>query len=240
MGVARDAGDVAQVIALPVQKVAAATATSADAWTVDEWGRDGTLARLAGSALRMRWDVAVGGHERLPAEGPALVVVNTRHLMLTTWFAALVLARQLDRPVRFVGRPDTAPVGAVARRLGGVLDRPDEVAAALRGGELLVVGASGVVDPQRVGTVDHRLLGAAVLTSTPVFPAAVWVAPLGRSARIEIADAVRPPRHRRGPLAELELADSVAEALQRELAASGAPRTGTPLDWLPVGLGGGR
>lgn len=232
----------AQVIPLPVQKVAAAAAnaTAVRTWDIDDWGRDATLARLAGGMLRMRWSVAVGGHERLPAEGPALVVVNTRHFMLTPWFAALALGHEIDRAVRFVGRPDTAPAGALARRLGGLLDRPDEVAAALRDGQLLVVGAAGVLDPRKVGEIDHRVIGAAVRTSTPVFPAAVSVSPIGRSARIEVADAVRPPRRRRGPFAELELADRLEATLRRQLDASGAPRTGTPLDWIPLSLSGGR
>ena len=49
--------------------------------------------------------------------------------------------------MRFVGRPDIAPVGALARRLGGLLDRPDEVAGALRAGELLVMGAQPSCTP---------------------------------------------------------------------------------------------
>ena len=46
--------------------------------------------------------------------------------------AALALPASTGRPVRFVGRPDAAPIGALARRLGGLLARPDEVAGALR------------------------------------------------------------------------------------------------------------
>lgn len=231
----------AQVIALPVQKVAsaAASATSLSTWDVDSWGRDHTLARIAAIAVRTRWAIACGGQERLPESGPALVVVNARRFMLTPWFAALALCRELDRPVRFVGRPDTAPVGSFARRLGGLLARPDEVAAALRDEQVLVFGATGTLDPRRVGAIDHRVIGAAVRTKTPVFPASVTVSPIGRSARIEIGAAVRPPHRRRGPFAELELADLLEAALTDQLDTSGPPRTGTPLDWIPVGFSAG-
>ena len=232
----------AQVIPLPVQKVAtaAANATAVATWDIDDWGRDHTLARLAGGLLRLRWTIAVGGHDRLPAKGPALVVVNSRHFMLTPWFTALALSHETGRPVRFVGRPDTAPIGAFARRLGGLLSRPDEVAAALRDGQVLVFGASGVLDPRKVGTIDHHVVGAAVRTGSPVFPAAVTVSPVSRSARIEVAPVVRPPHRRRGPFAELELADRLQVALAEDLDSSGTPRTGTPLDWIPISLSGGR
>ena len=94
-------------------------------------------------------------------------------------FAALALTASTGRPVRFVGRPDAAPIGALARRLGGLLARPDEVAGALRAGELLVLGAQPTFHPRRVGRVDHRLVGAAVESRSAVFPAATVSSPVG-------------------------------------------------------------
>lgn len=236
-------GDVmAQVIPLPVPPAAgpAPDESGSGAWDIDDWGRDATLVGLAGRLLRLRWSIAVGGHDRLPTDGPALIVVNSRSFMLTPWFAAIAFSQVTGRSVRFVGRPDVAPHGAIARRLGGLLARPDEVASALRDGQLLVFGATGVLDPLKVGKVDHHIVGAAVRTKSPVFPAAVTVSPVSRSARIELAPAVRPPHRRRGPFAELELADRLEVALAKELDAAGAPRTGTPLDWIPISLSGGR
>ncbi len=116
--------------------------------------------------------------------------------------------------MRFVGRPDVAPIGALARRLGGLLARPDEVAGALRAGELLVMRALPTIHPRRVGRVDHALIGAAVATRTAVFPAAMASSPFSRSARIEIGPAIRPGRRRRGPLIELELADQLEQRHQ--------------------------
>jgi hypothetical protein len=72
-----------------------------------------------------------------------------------------------------------------------------------------------------------------------VFPAATASAPFLRGARVEIGPEVRPNRARRGPLAELELADALESVIQQLLDELGGPVTGTPLDWLPLsGMGG--
>ncbi len=169
----------------------------------------------------------------------ALVVINTRRYGLSSLVAALALASETGRTVRFVGRADIAPLGALARRLGGLLARPDEVAGALRAGELLVVGAEPTFHPRKVGRIDHRLIGAAVETRSAVFPAATAASPITRSARIEVGAAVRPSRRRRGPLTELELADQLEQRIQDLLDEFGGAQTGTPLDWLPLsGMGG--
>ena len=154
----------------PVGAVVSTTLPWLGDWDVDDWGRDDTLARVAGGLARLRWRTSVGGVAHVPTADPsarrsaggALLVANSRRFGLTTWLVALALANATGRPVRFVGRPDTAPVGPLARRLGGLLARPDEVAGALRHGELVVIGAAGVFDPHAVGIIDHRLVGAAV------------------------------------------------------------------------------
>ncbi len=92
----------------------------------------------------------------------------------------MALTAATGRPARFVGRPDVAPVGAFVRRLGGLLDRPDEVAGALRAGELVVMGAHPELHPRRVGRVDHRLIGAAVGAKAAVFPGATASSPWSR------------------------------------------------------------
>jgi len=241
----------ARVITLPVERATtaarqtAATAAARQvaavgAWSVDDWGRDPYLVDATIRLGALRWRTVVGGAERLPVRAGALIVVNARRYALTPIFTALALTQATDRPVRFVGRPDIAPVGPFVRRLGGLLDRPDEVAGALRAGELVVMGAHPELHPRRVGRVDHRLVGAAVATQVAVFPAATASSPLSRSARVEVGAVARPGRRRRGPLIELELADAVEERIQRLLDQLGGAQTGTPLDWLPLsGMGGG-
>ena len=225
-----------------VRETAAAAAVSQLApgagGSVDDWGRDPTLVSWMMRAGRLRWSTLVHGHQRLPTPGGALVVVNARRYALTAPFAALALTEATGRPVRFVGRPDVAPVGAFARRLGGLLDRPDEVAGALRAGELVLMGSRPQLHPRRVGRIDHRLVGAAVETKTAVFPAAIASSPWARGLRVEIGAALRPSRRRRGPLTELELADQLERRIGELLVGLGGAQTGTVLDWLPFsGMG---
>ncbi len=213
--------------------------TDEQAGIVDDWGRDPGLVRTVIRASHLRWDVTVGGDQFLPRRKGALIVVNARTLALAPVFAAFALSEVVNRPVRFVGRPDTAPVGAFMRRIGGLLDHPDEVAGALGAGQLVIMGAEHNERLRKAGRVDHALIGGALAAGVQVFPAATSSSPIGRSARLELGPASRSPRRRRGPLSELELADRVARDIERLLAEMGDIRTGTPLDWLPLsGLGG--
>lgn len=207
--------------------------------SVDDWGRDPGLVRSVMTVAHLRWRTTVGGDQRLPKRRGALIVVNARRFALAPVYAAFAVSEAVDRPVRFVGRPDQAPVGAFMRRIGGLLDHPDEVAGALRAGELVVMGAAPNPRPRDVGIVDHTLVGAAVASEVQVYPAATTSSPFARHARVEIGAAVRPPRQRRGPLIELELADRVRDAIDLLLDEMGDINTGTPLDWLPLsGMGG--
>lgn len=207
--------------------------------TVDDWGRDPGLVRAVVGLAGLRWNVSTGGDQHLPRRKGALVVVNARSRALAPIFAAFAISKAVDRPVRFVGRPDIAPVGPFSRRIGGLIDHPDEVAGALAAGELVVMGAEHNQRLRKVGRVDHALVGAALAAGVQVFPGATSSSPISRDARVEIGSASRSPRRRRGPLAELELADRVARDIELLLAEMGEIRTGTPLDWLPLsGLGG--
>jgi hypothetical protein len=213
--------------------------TDEQAGVVDDWGRDAGLVRTVIGLAHLRWDVTVGGDQRLPRRKGALIVVNARALALAPIFAALALSEAVDRPVRFVGRPDTAPVGPLLRRIGALLDHPDEVAGALAAGQLVIMGATHNERLRKVGRVDHALVGGALAAGVQVFPAATSSNPIGRAARLEIGTPSRSPRRRRGPLSELELADQVARDIELLLSEIGDLRTGTPIDWLPLtGVGG--
>jgi hypothetical protein len=187
------------------------------AWDVDDWGRDDTLVRAAAWLSRLRWTTTTHGVELLPESGPAVIVVNTGRFRLTQWWVALTLSAATGRPVRFVGRSDVAPMGALARRLGGLLERPDEVAGALRDGQVLVVGLSGTLASGRIGSCDPHALAPAVDRGVPVFPAAVALADTSRSARIEIGPAIR-THVRRGPLGVVEVAEAVEARIGEMLA----------------------
>jgi hypothetical protein len=203
---------------------------------VDEWGRDAQLIELLSPLAALRWDVAVGGVHHLPKRDGGLLVTNSRRFSLSAIYSAWALSRASGRPVRFAGRPDIAPLGPFLQRVGGLLGDPDEIRGALHDGELVVVPAAGTTDPRHAGAVDARLVGAAVIAGVPVFPVASMSSLIGRAARVDVGAAVRPHRKRRGPLAEVELAELVQRHLQRMLDAFGGLHTGVaPVDWLAEG-----
>jgi hypothetical protein len=204
--------------------------------SVDEWGRDAQLIEVLTPAARLRWDVSVGGTQHLPKRGGALLVTNARRFSLSTVYSAWALSQSLGRPVRFAGRPDIAPIGPLMQRLGGLLGKPEEIRSALRDGELVVVSTRSANSPRHAGAIDPALIGAAVITGTPVFPVATMSSPFGRAARVEVGPQVRPVGKRRGPLAELELAELTQRHIQRLLDGLGGVHTGLgPVDWLAEG-----
>lgn len=204
--------------------------------SVDEWGRDAHLIDVLTPAAKLRWDVSVGGLHHLPKRDGALLVTNSRLFSLSSIYTAWALSQALGRPVRFTGRPDIAPIGPLLQRLGGLLNQPEEVAGALRAGELVVVSARGTRNPRHAGPVDHVLIGTAVVSGKPVFPVASMSSPIGRATRVEVGPQVRSRKNRRGPLAELELAELTQRHIQRLIDGLGGLHTGVaPLDWLAEG-----
>lgn len=240
---------IADVITLPARTVgsqtaslAAGAASQVRVWTaneVDDWGRDNGFVDRCWSLSQLRWEICVGGAEHVPKRAGALIVVNARRFALAPIFAALAIGGAVDRPVRFVGRPDIAPVGPLMQRLGGLLAIEGELEGALRAGELVVLGARHELGNHRTGQIDHRLVGAAVAAKVRVLPAATISMPLRRSARVEIGPPARSLHRRRGPLEELEVADHLQVRINALLDELGGATTGTPLDWLPFnGIGG--
>ncbi len=233
----------AQLIHFPVQAASRAGNALVEplraAWpihSVDDFGRDPHLIAALTPFAKLRWDVAVGGTEHLPVRTGALLVCNTRRFSLSTIYTALALGEAIDRPVRFVGRPDVAPVGSFMRRIGGLLAKPTDVQGALRHHELVLIAAEHTSHPRAAGKVPHELVGPAVVVGVPVFPVATMSSAIGRAARVEVGAQVRPRRKRRGPLAEVELAEQVQHHLQRLLDGFGGMQTGVaPIDWLAEG-----
>jgi hypothetical protein len=237
----------AKVIALPVRGASATLGTwrRLIADDVDDWGRDHAFVRRTWSLAGLRWNVSVGGVTNLPRRGGGLIVVNARRLALAPVFTALAVGAAAGRPVRFIGRPDVAPLGPALQRLGGLLPSVDEVQGALRAGELVVLGAAHTTSNGQCGLIDHRFVGAALAVGAAVLPAASSSSPTSREARVEVGAAVARGRRRRGPLGELELADAVRSRIDELMLESGATLNGTPLDWFDwvggvVGFGGGR
>ncbi len=233
----------AQLIEFPLKAAARAGNALAEpllsAWpthSVDDYGRDPHLIGALAPFIKLRWSVTVGGVDHLPVRAGALLVCNSRRYSLSAVYAALALSEEIERPVRFVGRPDIAPIGPFMRRIGGLLANPADIASALGHNELVLVAAEGTSHPRNAGKVPHELIGPAVVAGVPVFPVATMSSTIGRAARVEVGPAVRARRKRRGPLAEVELADQVQHHLQRMLDGFGGVQTGVaPIDWLAEG-----
>jgi hypothetical protein len=183
--------------------------------TVDEWGLDEDWIAVASAAAGIRWSIHVGGADHVPADGPALIVLNHRPLAGSIAIALVGVHRASGRVIRVAGIPDVAPLGVVLRRLGGVIDHPQEIAVLLRDGRLPAVPSRAEWrHVGRVGPVRAELVAPALDAGVPVLPVAVLAAPWRREARVEVGAPVR-LRPRGGPLAAAELADAARAAIQR-------------------------
>jgi len=233
----------ADVITMPARNAGSQAASVAGEtvrhlrdWTtneVDDWGRDAAFVHRVWTFSRLRWATSVGGVEHVPKRTGALIVVNARRYALAPVFAALAIGAAVDRPVRFVGRPDIAPLGPMMQRLGALLPIEAELEVALRAGELVVLGAAHTRTNLHTGLIDHQLVGAAVAAKVRVLPAATMSVPFQRNARVEIGAPIRLSHKRRGPLEELETADHLQAHINAVLDEMGGTITGTPIDWLP-------
>ena len=238
----------ADVITMPARNAGSQAASAATGtvehlrnWTtneVDDWGRDDAFASRAYALGHIRWSTSVGGAEHVPKRAGALIVVNARRFALAPVFAALAIGAAVDRPVRFVGRPDTAPLGPLMQRLGAMLPVEAELEGALRAGELIVLGAGHTKTNMHTGVIDHQLVGSAVAAKVRVLPAATMSVPLRRNARVEIGPPIRLSQKRRGPLEELETADHLQVRINAVLDEMDGTMSGTTMDWLPnAGVG---
>jgi len=170
---------------------------------VDRWGYDAGMAAVLDAVAPWRWPVTVGGVEAVPPSGPAVVVLGRGLDPLAPLVAASALRRATGRPARFLGLPDVGPVGPLLRRLGGAVDRPEELAGLLRAGHLVVVPLTRTLR-SRPGPLDEDALTPALDEGAVVLPAALAGSELRRSWRLLVGPAVA--ARAEGPAA---LADAV-------------------------------
>jgi len=190
-------------------------------WPVEHWDRPPGVPSVVGlepyhllrpfvrklSFPYARFDIA--GVDNVPTRGPVLLASNHRSYFDVA--ALALVARQIGRPVRFLGKKEIfeAPVvGMIARAIGGIaVDRgsgsgqPMRAAeAALKAGEVVIVLPQGTIprgydffDPVLHGKTGTARLAAA--TGATVVPVALWgtenVWP--RSARLPDFTLVRNP-----------------------------------------------
>jgi putative phosphoserine phosphatase/1-acylglycerol-3-phosphate O-acyltransferase len=134
----------------------------------------------------VRFDIA--GTERIPTEGPAIIVGNHR-----SYFDPLAIGMafaKVGRPVRFLGKKevfDAPVVGQITAALGGIRvdrgtgsDEPLKAAAdALDAGEVVALMPQGTI-PRGHAFFDPELKGRwgaaklAAMTKAPVIPIGLW------------------------------------------------------------------
>lgn len=183
-------------------------------FTVDEWGLDPDVVEALSPVLGLRWGVDVEGAELIPQDGPVLVVANRRFGASEPFVLSRGIRLSTGRFVRLPGVPDVAAVGPALRRLGAVVDHPDEVAGLLRAGE--VVAAFCDRDVRRrhhAGALRPAAVAPALVTGAAVVPVALVGREVGRRWRLIVGAPVDRPAAR-GPLASAELADTARRRLQ--------------------------
>ncbi|MBA2609840.1 MAG: HAD-IB family hydrolase [Actinobacteria bacterium] len=152
----------------------------------------------------------IGGVERIPKDGPAIVVANHRSYFDTVALGLTVL--KAGRSPRFLGKKevfDAPVVGQLATALGGIrVDRGTgsaeplkKAAEAIEGGEIVALMPQGTI-PRGAAFFDPVLKGRygaarlAAMTGAPVIPIGLWgtekVWP--RSERVpRVWNILRPP-----------------------------------------------
>jgi 1-acyl-sn-glycerol-3-phosphate acyltransferase len=193
-------------------------------YEIDRWGLDHDLVELLSPFMSLRWGIDVDRPERLPEDGPALVVANRRLGLSEPFVLSRGLRLATGRHLRCVGVPDVQPVGPALRRLGGVLARPDEIAGLLRaGGVVGVLLDRDVRQRAHAGAVPSSLFAPASELGVPVLPVALVGRELGRAWRVRLGEPVGHPPGR-GPLAMAELADRARAGVQELLDEALPPR----------------
>ncbi len=211
-------------------------------WPVEHWDRPPGVPNVIGfepyhllrpfvrthSFPYARFDIR--GIDHIPARGPVLLASNHRSYFDVA--ALALVARDLGRPVRFLGKKeifDAPVVGQIARAIGGIpVDRgsgsgePLRAAeAALKAGEVVIVLPQGTIprgydffDPELHGKTGTARLAAS--TGATVVPVGLWgterVWP--RSSRLPDFTLVRKPptvRVRIGAPLSLSLSDAKSD-----------------------------
>lgn len=191
---------------------------------IDEWGADADLVDLLSPLASPFVRVTVEGASHIPAEGPAVLVANRRVGVLEPFVLLRGVREATGRRARFLGVPDIAPVGPMLRRLGGAVNRPDELASLLRAGHLTALPLGpGYRKPLRAGALRPEAIAPALTMDVPVLPAAIVGGEI--TGRWDVL--IGPPVSRstsRGPLALAELADEARSAVQALLDEAFPPR----------------
>ena len=185
-------------------------------YRIDPWGLDVEVTALFAKVASLRWRIEVIGADQIPEVSPVLLVCNRRlgwaePLVLTT-----ALTRATSRSVRPVGCPDIEPVGTILRRFGALPSRADEIAGALRAGEMVALPVGHSIGRYQAGGVPMDLLEPAVEAGVTVIPVALTGHELGRRWSVRVGNPLIPPL-KSGPRSVAGIAVRAATGLQQLL-----------------------
>ena len=185
------------------------------AFSIDEWGLAEAWHHAAMGLGAARFSVRVAGERHIPRSGPTMVVVNRGIGLTEPFIAAIGLYQSTGRRARVVGLPDVGVAASLLRRLGVVLNHPDEVSSLLRAGELVVAPLRwrptyGVM----AGSLDIGLARAAVSTNAVVTPAVARGREWGRKWHFTIGTTLRLPSAA-GRQPAVDLAEAARAAIQQ-------------------------
>jgi len=191
--------------------------------SMDAWGLDPEVADLARVAATLALRVTLAGPGVLPAEGPCVVVVNRRFGLSEPFVALRAVHDAVGRRARFLGMAP-GPLDTLWRRVGGAVDRPEELAGLLRADELVLMPLDAEWRSRRkAGALSPDRLAPALDLGVPVIPLALvgnevtarWTAFVGEPAR-------RPSGY--SPLSQFDLAASAQAGVQSLLDEAFPPR----------------
>jgi 1-acyl-sn-glycerol-3-phosphate acyltransferase len=147
-------------------------------YPIDPFGLDPQLCDAGAPIVEALVRVRVEGAPRIPADGPAVFVMNRGLGILEPTALAIAVRRQVGRRLRVVGTPGAPFIGGLLRRLGSVNGSPDDLAACLRAGHLVAVPLAPTWLRTGAGTPPLRLVQA--MMGWKVLPVAVTAGgPLG-------------------------------------------------------------
>ncbi|HEX9683860.1 MAG TPA: hypothetical protein VGA13_12320 [Acidimicrobiales bacterium] len=196
------------------------------AFETDEFGLDVELMQIFDPLVSLRWNIEVKNAGVVPAIGPAVIVANRRFGVSEPIVLGRGVRLATGRRARFLGVPDIAPVGPILRRVGGAVDRPEELHSLLRLGHVVTLSLKRSIRQRgKAGTVPAFSLEPALALGVPVIPAAVIGREVGRRWHVVLGDPI-PRLSGSGPLAMAELADEARMRVQALLDEA------TPPHWL--------
>jgi hypothetical protein len=208
-------------------------------YPIDPFGLDPHLCDVSAPVVEALVRVKVDGAERLPADGPAVFVMNRGLGVLEPTALAVALRRHAHRRLRVVGTPAVPFVGGLLRRIGSVNGSADDVGACLRAGHLIAVPLAPTWLRGGAGTPPLHLMQAVMgytvhpVAVQPGGPFGTAIAPwrVRIGAHIALDGSYAPG----DPLGAAELAEAARAAVDALLAGDDAVPASAPTAGLAAG-----